>query len=137
MNLAKLIWAAPCSLVGISLAALVLLSGGKARANARTLEVTFRPDQAQCGRVARRLPYRAITLGHVIVAVTARELHALRSHELVHVAQYERWGVAFFFAYAASGLWQWLLGGNAYWDNHFEVQARALSAVCGECERAA
>jgi hypothetical protein len=51
-----------------------------------------------------------------------------RRHERVHVQQYERWGPLFFFAYAASGIWQLLHGRSAYRDNHFEVQARALSA---------
>ncbi len=128
MKLAKIFWAAPCSVIGMVLALLVVLCGGKARLGARTVEATFRPCESDCGKFVRWLPYRAITLGHVIVAVTEPELNALHSHELAHVAQYERWGVLFFFAYAASGLWQWLRGGNAYRDNYFEVQARALSA---------
>lgn len=68
--------------------------------------------------------YRAITLGHVILGVTADDLAASRDHEHVHVAQYERWGVVFFVAYPLASLWQVLRGRDAYWDNPFEVEAR-------------
>ncbi len=74
------------------------------------------------------LPFRAITFGHVIIAVTEQDLAHSREHELIHVHQYERWGAAFFVAYPASSLWQLLRGRNAYWDNRFEIQARLLSS---------
>ncbi len=74
------------------------------------------------------LPFRGIVFGHVILAVTREELLSIGPHERVHVRQYERWGPMFFLAYGASGIWQLLRGRSAYWDNHFEVQARALSA---------
>jgi hypothetical protein len=125
---AKLLWASPCTFVGLLPAAVLVLLGARARLTPRAIEVAWRDSDAACGRLARRLPYRAMTLGHVVIGVTRRELDALRSHELVHVEQYERWGALFFLAYAASGAWQWLSGRNAYWDNHFEIQARAQSA---------
>jgi hypothetical protein len=126
--LAKLAWASPCSAVGLVFAAVVLLLGGRARAAGGTLEVTFRDSEAALGRLARSLQFRAITLGHVIIAATGQELDGLRAHERVHVQQYERWGIAFFVAYAASSLWQLLRGRRAYWDNHFEIEARSRSA---------
>ena len=127
-RVAKLLWAAPCTAVGLLPAAAVVLLGGRARLTPRAIEVAWRDSHAVCGRIARRLPYRAITLGHVVIAVTGRELDLLRSHELVHVEQYERWGALFFLAYPASAAWQWLSGRNAYWDNPFEIQARIRSA---------
>jgi hypothetical protein len=42
------------------------------------------------------------------------------------VRQYERWGVVFFLAYPLSSLWQAARGRHYYWDNWFEVQARAV-----------
>jgi hypothetical protein len=119
-----LLWAAPCSAVGLLFAGVVLLLGGSARPHAGTLEVRWRDDDAACGRFARRLPFCAITLGHVIVGVTAEALDRSRAHERVHVRQYERWGLLFFPAYAASSLWQWVRGRRPYWDNVFEVEAR-------------
>ena len=123
----KFIWASPCSVVGIVLGTAVLLLGGKVKRAPGTLEFTYRESQASCGKLARSLAFGAITFGQVIIAVTEQELTLAREHELVHVRQYERWGVAFFLAYPASSLWQLLRGRNAYWDNHFEIQARSLS----------
>ncbi len=125
VRIAKLAWAGPCSLVGLAFALAVLLCGGRGRRNAGTLEVSLHRNGSAEGWLLRALPFRAITLGHVIVAATPRELARLRAHELIHVRQYERWGPLFFFAYAASSLWQLLRGRRAYWDNHFEVEARA------------
>lgn len=126
--MARVLWASPCSLIGLALAVIVLLVGGRARRCRGTLEVTFRDSEMLAGRLVRSLHFRAVTLGHVIVATTRQELDSLRAHERIHVQQYERWGVAFFVAYAASSLWQVLCGRRAYWDNHFEIEARLRSA---------
>jgi hypothetical protein len=120
-------WAAPCSAVGLLFALPLLAAGARARAVDGTLEVAFRPSDAHCGPRARRLRFRAITFGHVILGVTAQELAAARAHERVHVAQYERWGLLFFLAYPAASLWQWLRGGDPYWNNPFEAEARAIA----------
>lgn len=125
-GIVKLLWAAPCSAIGIVLAGSLLLAGGKAKWSSGAMEVTYRESQAHCGRLARNLPFRGIVFGHVILAVTRDELLSIGAHERVHVRQYERWGPLFFFAYGASSLWQLLKGRGAYRDNHFEVQARAL-----------
>jgi hypothetical protein len=126
----KLLWAAPCSLVGLLAALLPLALGGRARWRAGALEVTYRPGAADCGALARALPFRGIVFGHVILAVTREELDRIGPHERVHVAQYERWGPLFFPAYGASSLWQLLRGRSPYWHNHFEVQAREQSRAC-------
>lgn len=123
----KLIWAAPCSVVGGVLGAGVVLLGGQVKPSHGTLEFTFRNSDESCGKLSRSLPFRAITFGHVIIAVTENDLQHSREHELVHVRQYERWGMAFFVAYPASSLWQLLRGRDAYWNNCFEIQARLLS----------
>lgn len=124
---AKLLWASPCSAIGMVLATGIILAGGRARWASGALEVTYRQSLSSCGRLARMLPFRGIVFGHVILAVTNEELAIIGPHERVHVDQYERWGVLFFAAYAASSLWQWLRARDPYLDNHFEVQARALA----------
>lgn len=125
----KLLWAAPCSAVGLLLAVVPLALGGKAKWSAGALEVTYRETPAGCGKAASTLPFRGIVFGHVILAVTAEELRQIGPHERVHVEQYERWGPLFFIAYGASGLWQLLKGRSPYWYNHFEVQARRAGAA--------
>jgi hypothetical protein len=124
LRVAKLIWALPCSLIGLTLAAVPLLAGGRAVWCAGALEVTYRHRFAECGWLTRALPFRGIVFGHVILAVTREELERIGPHERIHVQQYERWGPFFLFAYAASSLWQLLRGRSPYWHNHFEVQAR-------------
>ena len=128
MKFIKLLWAAPCSLVGLVFAAIVLMMGGRAALSRGALEVTYRPSRAHCGPRALALPFRGIVFGHIILAVTAEELASIGAHERVHVEQYERWGIFFFVAYGVSSMWQLLRGRDAYWHNHFEVQARKRSA---------
>lgn len=124
LKFTRLLWAAPCSAVGLVLALIPLVLGGKAKWSAGALEVTYRQSQASCGKLARTLPFRGIVFGHVILAVTREELQYIGAHERVHVEQYERWGPLFFLAYGASSLWQLLKGRSPYWYNHFEIQAR-------------
>ena len=128
---AKLLWAAPCSVPGLVFAALILWSGGKAKWSSGALEVTYRNHHASCGPLARKLPFRGIVFGHVILAVTRDELQTIGAHERVHVQQYERWGPLFFVAYSASSLWQLLHARDPYWYNHFEIQARELGDARG------
>lgn len=128
-GIARVLWASPCSLIGLVLGLVVLLLGGRARRRGGTLEVTFRDGEVLAGRVLRSLQFRAVTLGHVIIAATRQELDGLRAHERIHVQQYERWGAAFLVAYPASSLWQVLRGRRAYWDNHFEIEARLRSTA--------
>lgn len=127
LQLAKWLWAAPCSVIGLVFAAIVMLAGGSAAWVSGALEVTYRSCDARCGRLARALPFRGVVFGHVILAVTREELARIGAHERVHVAQYERWGPLFFVAYGASALWQLLHARSPYWHNHFEVQARERS----------
>lgn len=125
--LARRAWAAPCSAVGLGLGAFVVLLGGSAERHAGVLEFACPASGPWRHRLERWMPFRAITLGHVIVGIRRDEMALLRCHEHVHVAQYERWGPFFFVAYLASSGWQCLRGRRAYWDNRFEVEARRLA----------
>jgi hypothetical protein len=126
-RLLRAAWASPCTLVGLLLALPLLLAGGRIARRDGTVEASLRQRLADCPRWLRRLPFRAITFGHVILAITAEELGAMRAHEHVHVRQYDAWGPLFFIAYPASSAWQWLCGRRPYWDNRFEVEARRVS----------
>ena len=63
-------------------------------------------------------------------------LDVSRSHERVHVAQYERWGLVFPLAYAASSLQALLRGQNAYRGNRFEKEANRLAKPAQRPSRA-
>lgn len=128
----RYLWAAPCSLVGLVLAAPAFVAGAIARRVDGVIEIAA-PAAMQGSRWLQALPFNAITFGHVVFATSAMELDRLRSHEHAHVRQYEKWGLFFFLAYPASSGWHWLRGGRAYVDNWFEVEARRCA---GEDSRA-
>ncbi len=116
---ARLLWAAPASLLGLLLAAPF-----ERRRFTRGVLV------CEGSSWPRRLgwKYRAITFGHVVLAVDEIDERLLR-HELVHVAQYERWGPLMGPAYVAAAAAARLRGQHAYRDNRFEVEARAREGV--------
>ncbi len=70
-----------------------------------------------------------MTLGHVVLGRDPAALDQSRAHERVHVAQCERWGVAFLPAYACASALAWLRGGDAYFDNAFEREAWRLAPI--------
>jgi hypothetical protein len=120
-NLFGIVWASPWTLFGLFIGALTLATGGRAQHRSRVLE--FHGGAAAW--LLRRLPVRpfAMTLGHVVLGETAAALDISRSHELVHVRQYERWGPLFVPAYLGYSLVLWLRGKDAYHDNPFEREA--------------
>ena len=124
-----LVWASPWTLVGLLLGLLGLLTGGGMQRVGLVLEF-------HGGIVARLLRFvpipagaSAITLGHAIIARTLDDLDRCRQHELVHVRQYERWGLAFVPLYFLSSLAVLLRGGNPYLDNVFEKEAYSHSPI--------
>ena len=123
----RYVWASPCSLVGLLLAALAGMFGADWKSVGGTLEVAMAPNRPPGS--PWRLPFRAITLGHVILGAHPVELARLRAHERAHVRQYEAWGPLFLLAYPADSLWQWLRGRRPYLDNRFEIAARRAEAV--------
>ena len=108
-------WAAPWSLAGLCLGA-----GFSYRRRTRGILLCW--GAGWPAKLGWR--YRAITLGHVVLAVGEPDERLLR-HELVHVGQYERWGPLMGPAYVLAALGARLKGGHPYRDNRFEVAARA------------
>ena len=124
--LLRYLWAAPYTVLGLSLGALAVLFGATARRHHGVVEVFGGRIGAGLARLPEPLRFSAMTLGHVILAVDRSALSQLRLHEHVHVRQYERWGPAFVPAYLLSSLLQLLRGRNPYRENHFERQAYAV-----------
>ena len=121
----KYLWASPASAVGITVALLATLLGGAALIHSGVLEITLLRTRMHSRK--RWLPFSAITLGHVVIAVHQDDQERFRSHERVHVAQYERWGLLLLLAYPLESLWQLLKGKRPYLDNRFETEARRLA----------
>ena len=68
----------------------------------------------------------AITIGRRIFTWRAMDEVEL-AHELEHVRQWERYGVLFIPRYLRASWRAWGAGGHRYYDNVFEVEARAAA----------
>lgn len=124
-------WAAPTTLVGLTVGALTLATGGHVQVRRGTMEFHGGFARWYLRRLARA---SAMTLGHVILGQDPWCLDFCRDHEQAHVRQVERWGVAFLPAYLACSAWEWSRrrrGRHYYFDNYFERDARR---ACGEAE---
>jgi hypothetical protein len=122
----KWLWASPWSAAGLAAGAIALASGGRVQRRCGIIEF-------QGGVIPRLLALlpggacAAITLGHVVLGRTGGCLDSCRTHEMVHVRQYERWGPLFIPAYLAASAFIWFRGGDAYRDNPFEREAYAVA----------
>ena len=116
------LWAGPTSLIGLAVALLTVLSGGRVARSHGVLEVWggFAWLLLRCTPIGAR----ALTLGHVVLGRNRASLDRSRAHELAHVRQAERWGPLFLPAYVAASLWAFLRGRRYYRDNWFEQDAR-------------
>lgn len=121
---AAYLWAGPNTLVGLGIAALTQVTGGRVSRVEGVVEVTG-GAAAWLLRNAVPLPggAMALTLGHVVLARDEDAAARTRRHERVHVAQYERWGPAFVPAYALASVLAYLRGHHGYRDNRFERPA--------------
>jgi hypothetical protein len=111
-------------MLGLILAPIAVLQGGNIQVVNGVLEV----HGGIVTRLLRRgLPWvgpgAAMTLGHVVLGCDAMCLQKSRSHERVHVRQYERWGPMFIPAYLLLCLYLYLRGRHPYFDHPFEREA--------------
>lgn len=119
------VWAAPATVLGLLLA-LLALRGGRVAVRDGVLEAHGPLVRSALTHLTIvRGGVAAITFGHVVLGRDSDALEWSRTHERVHVAQYERWGPFFLPAYVAASLWAFLRGGDFYLDNVFERAARA------------
>lgn len=119
------LWTLPATLPGFLIAIIARGSGGTLQRVDGVLESAGGwPAQI----LRRGFPFSgavaAITLGHVVVGVSADALIATRAHERAHVRQFERWGMLLWVLYPLAGLIAGLRGGHPYRDNLFEREAR-------------
>jgi hypothetical protein len=124
----RYLWASPTTIVGLALAAVLIKRGrmtlvdGVIEAHSPLLaRALYRLTPLAGGGAA------AITLGHVVIGKDADTLDMTRTHERVHVRQYELWGPLFVPAYLAAGLYAVARGRDPYFDNPFELEARRLA----------
>ena len=123
LRILNILWASPYTFVGLTIGALGLCTGGRARLRAPTIEfygggVKWLLAHLPPGQFAL-----ALTLGHTILGQTDAALDISRDHESVHVRQYERWGPFMGPAYLLCSLFLWCVGRQPYRDNPFEREA--------------
>lgn len=123
-----ILWAMPCSALGLLLALPVLCAGGRARRIGTTIEIYRHEGTVPRRSVCSRLPFSAITFGHVIIGTGSQQLERLRPHERVHVRQYECLGPLFLVLYPLASVLALVQGKGVHSGNYFEIQANSLSA---------
>ena len=132
MVFCRYLWVGPNTLLGLLLSLLARLTGGRSALVDGVIEASggvLRPIlrlMPTTGSLRYPCGAAAITLGHVVLAVDQAALDRTRSHERVHVRQYERWGPLFLPAYLLASLAATLRGQDPYRDNRFEREAFAL-----------
>ncbi|NTV05264.1 MAG: hypothetical protein HGA59_01975 [Chlorobiaceae bacterium] len=119
----RYIWAFPNTVIGLLLLLPSLFSGGRVRRVQGVLEITGRAPAWVLQHIPFSEPVTALTLGHVVLGADEETLEWWRSHELMHVRQYERWGPFFIPAYFFSSFAAHLKGKDSYLDNRFEAEA--------------
>ena len=119
----RYLWASPNTAIGLLLVVPALVSGGRVRRVQGVLEITGRAVAWVLQHFPFSGPIVALTLGHVVLCADEEMLERWRSHELIHVRQYERWGSFFIPAYLFSSFAARLKGKDCYLDNRFEAEA--------------
>ena len=118
-----ILWASPWTLFGLMVGLAGVAAGGRVQRTGRVIEfwgggVTW---------FLRTFPLisgaAAVTFGHTVLARSLLDVDGTRSHEAVHVRQYERWGPFMVPAYLLCYFVLWLRGRHPYFDNPFEREA--------------
>jgi hypothetical protein len=127
------LWALPMTVLGLLLIPLAWLSGG----HTSVVDGVIEAHGGWITAFLRRWPpfsagAAAMTLGHVVLAMSPRDMEESRAHERVHVRQCERWGILFLPAYLGASLWALLRGRDPYRDNPFEREAFAEAGRTGD-----
>ncbi len=128
LGILKYLWALPNTIIGMVIGVLSLLTGGSAIRTGAVFEfhdgfaTWFLKNVTKSGILA-------MTLGYTILGKDRIALDDARDHEMIHVAQYGRWGPFFLPAYLISSIAQQIKGRDAYRDNMFEREAYANSVI--------
>ena len=118
LRLFAYLWASPNTLLGLlfSLGSSVKLVNG-------VIEIHGPLTRFALNHLGPGRPASAMTLGHVVIAQDQRSLDTSRSHERIHVRQYESFGPFFIPFYFWASFHAWRVGRDYYRGNFFEVEA--------------
>jgi hypothetical protein len=122
-------WPSPATMLGLLLALIAMCLGARSRLVNGVLEVAGGRLSRAFAFLPRFFHFEAITFGHVIIGLDHPLLALVRTHEHVHVRQYERWGALLIPLYLCSSIIQLLRGRDPYLENRFEREAFAKGAL--------
>jgi len=114
----KYLWASPNTLLG-----LLLSPGSNVRLVDGVIEIHGPLTRFALDHMGPCRAAAAMTLGHVVIGQNQRCLDDSRSHERIHVRQYESFGPFFIPIYFWCSFHAWRVGRDFYRDNFFEVEA--------------
>jgi hypothetical protein len=117
----RYLWVSPNTFLGLLFCPFVLL-GGDIRVVDGVVEICGPGIAWLLGKLTKE-NIVALTLGHVVIGKSRRALVQTRSHERVHVHQYERWGPLFIPLYFLASIVAVVRGRNYYHGNAFEIAA--------------
>jgi hypothetical protein len=121
-----ILWAAPLTLFGLLVAALLYaLSGFRGQWRVKSPAISLITPLSTQLFSHPKLNLSALCIGQLIIARDEGNLQSSWAHECVHIRQAQRYGPLFPFLYCGHSLWCALTGRHAYWNNVFEVEARA------------
>ncbi len=136
MGVMRYLWAGPASCLGMFLAALSVVCGGRVVKHTGVIEAEGR---LLVWGLRHLTPLEggasAVTFGHVVLGASRAALDATRAHERVHVRQYECWGPLFIPLYLLASFSAALRGRHPYYDNPFEGAAMRSSPPEGPSRR--
>lgn len=122
-RVAAYLWVLPVTLPATGLALLARATGSRLVWHTGVLEASDGMLPFALSRIYPPMSIAAITLGHVVLAQRSADLERTRTHERVHVMQYERWGGFFPLLYLGESLWKLMRGKDPYRENRFEREA--------------
>ncbi|MEQ8791879.1 MAG: hypothetical protein RIC55_36820 [Pirellulaceae bacterium] len=117
------LWALPYTLLGMLIGCVGLCTGGRVQRKGWVLEFYGGGTKWFVTHLPGGQFTLALTLGHTVLGQSEATLDIARNHELVHVRQFERWGLMMGPAYLLSSLVLWIVGRRPYLDNPFEREA--------------
>lgn len=119
MRILGYVWAFPVTLLGLSFAMLAVVTGGVLEAWGGAVAAFLRGSRFHRGGAA-------MTLGHVVLARDLNCLEQSRSHEMMHVRQFERWGLLLLPVYWCVACWLWCRGYHPYLDHPLEPPVKNI-----------
>lgn len=125
------VWTLPNTLIGLSIGLIGMCFGSRMHVSDRAIEFYDGGIKWLIHRFPNGQFTLAMTLGHVVIGQTKAALDLSRTHEMVHVRQYERWGPFFIPAYLLASVYVWTRGRRPYRDNPFEIEAYAVEDLRG------